>query len=753
MCISFRNVSALTRSITVKGLAFSAATLFGAALIAHADGAVPHAKDVARPSLPPASAIVVPVEEVRRGSTSASGSNRAPTLKRESKRFDGTLTTVRVENTKASEQSDVPITFGHIFAPGDLPKSGSLSGISEDGTPLPLQVDVKASHPDGSVRHAVISAVLPRLSPRQAETIGLMKTAAGSGVSQLSRPADLIDTGFTASVVLSVDGKTYTASADALFKSGKVTTWLAGPIANEWLVSTPFKAIGGTDHPHLAARFAIRAYAGQQKARVDVTIENNWAYEPQPRNFIYDARIIVGGNDVYTVNGMTHYHHARWRKVFWWGAAPQVHIKHDTAYLIASKAVPNYDQTIEVSQAALANMKAAWRGPKTEPMGTGVAAPYMPMTGGRPDIGLLPGWAVMYLLSMDERAKEIMLGTADLAGSWSAHYRDKKTDRPVSLLDYPYMTILGKPTNAYNPVKNVSEAFPVCALPNCATPNTHDTAHQPAFTYLPYLVTGDYYYLEELQFWAMYNTFSDNPGYRENIKGLFKPYQVRAQAWSLRTLGQIAYISPDNDPLKKHFERFLTNNLEWYNTTYTNNPNANALGVLTNGYALGYLNGTALAPWQDDFFTAAVGHVAELGDAKARELLNWKARFPISRMTDPNYCWIDAAIYSLKVTNTPVGPIYSDIGKAYQASHPEDFNSLQCASAEMTNYLKLKVGEMAGHSLSNIGFTSNLQPALAFSADSDHANGIDAWRMFAGRTVKPDYATGPQFAIVPRQKQ
>ena len=35
------------------------------------------------------------------------------------------------------------------------------------------------------------------------------------------------------------------------------------------------------------------------------------------------------------------------------------------------------------------------------------------------------------------------MGTADLAGSWSMHYRDRRTGVPVSLLDYPYMTRIG----------------------------------------------------------------------------------------------------------------------------------------------------------------------------------------------------------------------------------------------------------------------------------------------------------------------
>jgi hypothetical protein len=147
---------------------------------------------------------------------------------------------------------------------------------------------------------------------------------------------------------------------------------------------------------------------------------------------------------------------------------------------------------------------------------------------------------------MDKRAKDVTLGTADLSGSWSSHYRDRKTDRPISVADYPYMTVLRPTYDTYNKVTKQYEAFPACASSTaCSTPNNHDAAHQPNLAYLPYLVTGDYYYLEELQFWAMWNSFSSNPGYREYEKGLYKSDQMRGQAWSLRTAAEAAYITPD----------------------------------------------------------------------------------------------------------------------------------------------------------------------------------------------------------------
>ena len=656
------------------------------------------------------------------------------------------ITDATLESTSASAQTSVPLTFGQVFAKGEVLPNVEMTGTLADGTTVNLQVDAKANHADGSLRHAVLSAVLPKLAANQSVLLSIKKSATPRSASTVS-PAAMLAAGFTAGIALKVDGQQYSLSASDLLKSGKYTTWLSGPLVNEWQVSAPLKNAAGVEHPHLSARFAIRSYTGLNKARVDVTVENDWAYQPNPSNFTYDATLTVGGQTAYQKLGLTHLHHARWRKLAWWGAAPEVHVKHNQAYLIASRALPNYDQSIKFSDATLADLKSRYTASNTEPMGLGLSMAYMPSTGGRPDIGLLPGWAATYLLTMDKRAKDVTLGTADLAGSYSTHYRDKDTDRPVSLFDYPYMTINDPHSgDTLNPVTGKLEAFPACN--NCASPYTFDTAHQPAYAYLPYLVTGDYYYLEELQFWAMANAFNGHPGYRENIKGLMIAEQTRGQAWALRTLSEAAYISPDSDKLKKQFETILTNNLDWYNNNYTNNPSANALGVLTE--SIGYMDSTALAPWQDDFFTSAVGHASELGFDKASNLLLWKAKFSISRMTGTGACWIDAAIYNLVVRPSANAPVFNDIGTAYRASHTAEFNALACNSPAMAAALGGQVGEMTGAAGMVEGIPSTMQPALAFSANAIPKEGASAWKVFINRTIKPDYSQGPQFAIIPR---
>ncbi len=656
------------------------------------------------------------------------------------------VTSVQVTNTAVVAQSNASVTFGQAFAEGHVRTGETLSGKTASGATVALQVDAKARHADGSLRHAVITAQLPGSAPGQVETVNLVRSTATPAVTQMT-PAALLNGGFTASFNATIGGAQYTASADKLLKSGKYTTWLSGSLVNEWLVSAPLKNAAGAEHPHLVARFAIRSYTGSNSARVDVTIENGWAYEAAPQNFTYDAQVVVGGAPVYTQAALTHFHHARWRKVFWWGKAPTLDVRHNTAYLIASKAVPNYDQSLSIREATIASWNTRWTTGLTGPMQHGVGMRSMGTTGARPDIGPMPTWNALYLLSMDQRMKNISLGMSELAGGWSSHYRNKNTDRPVTLVEYPYMTIIAKRSDTLNRTTRIEEAFPSCPSAVCTTPMKADTAHQPAFSYLPYLVTGDYYHLEELQFWANFNSFYGSPGYRQNSKGLVKADQVRGQAWSMRTLAEAAYITPDNDPQKAILTTIVNNNLDWYNSTYADNPAANKLGVLDHG-SLSYAGGNGVAPWQDDFFTGMVGRMAELGFTGAQRLLTWKSQFVVGRMAGAGFCWIQAPLYGIKVRDSETSPLYTTMSQVYKANTLPVLNQLACGSSEMAALLGLKVGAMVGHVTSD-GEHGIMQPALAYSANV-HSNGKQAWAQYVSRPYKADFAAQPQYAIVPR---
>lgn len=641
-----------------------------------------------------------------------------------------------------------PVTFGHVFVDGDVPANVSLALRTSSGAVLPTQVDRKATHPSGALRHGVISAVLPAGTSGKIE---LVRTAAPSPAAP-REVRTLLDKGFDAVVTIQIAGRTLTASAkQALASSAR---WLEGPIATEWNARAPLADASG-EHPHLHVRFDVRAFDGVEGERVDVTVENDWAFQA-PTKLTYDVDISVRGTSAYSKKALTHYARARWHRVL--TPFADVAIGFDRAYLESTGAIPTYDPTVKLDEATL----AAWG--KTaeaalEPMDIRFLEPYMPATGGRPDIGVLPAWTAAWLLSADPRARRAMLAVAESAAAYPMHYRDKDTDRVVSLATYDDLTIDGRPTDTKHP-------FPPCAG-DCTSPLTPDVAHQPSMSYVPYLVTGDRFHLDELELWAGLDIFSTNPGYRDYAKGLLKPNQVRGFAWSLRTIGQAAFIAPDDDPQRKHFEGIVHNNLAWFVDDQINGPGKTPLNILNIGYALAYENGTGFAPWQDDFFTSAVNTVARLGFRDADPVLAYKGQAPVARMRDA--CWIDAAAYSVLARPTPMAPFYA----GYQEAHAATFATLKlsdgtryldlpCASQQAADFrTKLdkegNVGrspwapdEMTGYATSSTGYPSNMQPALAAAVDAKVPGAAEAWAKFIGRSVKPTYSDAPQFAIVPR---
>lgn len=642
-----------------------------------------------------------------------------------------------------------PLTFGHVFADGDVPANVAIALRTSSGTMLPTQVDRKATHPSGSLRHGLVSAVLPAGTSGRLELVRIAATAPPPARDVRA----LLDTGFDAIVTVKLAGRTLTASAkNALAKPSR---WIDGAVATEWGGKIALADAGG-EHPHLHARFDVRTFEGVPGERVDVTIENDWAFEAAPSNLTYDVDVAVRGKPAYEKKALTHYQRARWHRLL--TPFADVNVRYDLGYLARTGALPTYDRTIVLDEKSLTAWGTTAATP-VEPMEVRFINKYFPSTGGRPELGVLPGWTAGWLLSMDARARRAMLAVADSAAAFSVHYRDKNTDRVASLETYDDMTILGRPGDTKHP-------FPGCTG-DCTVPLTADTAHQPSMSYVPYLITGDRFHLEELELWAGYNAFVSNPGYRQYGKGLLKSDQVRGFAWTLRTLGQLSFIAPDDDPQKKYFGTMLQNNLRWLIDDQVNGAAKNPLAVLDNGAALVYENGIGFAPWQDDFFTASVNVVARMGYADANVVLAYKGQAPVARMRDA--CWIDAAAYSMIARTTPTSPFFASYKEVHAATFANlkladgtRYLDLPCASKEAADFrTKLDkeqnanrnpwaADEMTGYATSSEGYPSNMQPALAAAVDANVPGAKEAWATFAARSVKPTYTDSPQFAIVPR---
>ncbi|MCF6264341.1 MAG: hypothetical protein L3J24_12245 [Xanthomonadales bacterium] len=544
--------------------------------------------------------------------------------------------------------------------------------------------------------------------------------------------ADILASNFDTQINLNVDGTLYSASARDLLQNTTADTWFSGSLASEYLVGGAVKTSGGDEHAHLTAYFHIRASAGLSQVRVDVVLENNWSFAPAPGNLnIGNATINIGGVDVFN-ESFTHYYHSRWHKQFWWGGDTEVYVKHDHDYLQATKAIPKYED-LTPSEGFLNSVRQS-----VLPMQNGDQQANMQDPGFQQGIGPLPKWDAVYAISADRRAFHYMLANADAGGSYSVHYRDKNTTYPISIDDYPSAT-LSDTVASVPPWPQVTGGNPYY--------EGNWASHQPSMGFLPYIVTGDYYYLEEAQFWTAYNLIWTNAVYRNYAAGWWYTGSLRGQAWAYRSLAQVAYITPDDHAMKNYFNAKLQSNIDRDIQRYVSpgGQYQNNLG------AMYMVEGNDQYRFYDYFMSWVVQYIVDLGFEQVIPFRDYKLQFPIGLMgiNAGEYCFQVAAQYTWEVGPVGTSVFYNDFNEVYNAMYPQ-LAGIQCGSQAMADALNVNLNEITGNQSSTSYYFANLQPALAAAADSGLSGGLDAWNRAHLSGIHPDYSDEPIWAVIPR---
>lgn len=566
--------------------------------------------------------------------------------------------------------SNLPFTLGHAFRQGDVP-GGKFVGSNL----AKLQVVAKNIWPDGSLKFATISGHVT-LTANAAHSVTLNLSGAAPGAALAT--AALRSTGITAAI----DAGTYGAASwsgadwDAPFK-----TWVAGTEMSSWIYR---KAIG-TD-AHLVGWLEVRLYTGGQ-VEVLPWIENGYLKVAAPTSKKATYSFTLGGTQRFSA-AIDLPHHCRTVLLqgsalsYWLGSDPRIVPAHDKAYLQASRLVPAYGAVVPSSAAALATLPTTYT-----PLQQGNYSPSMAQTGYHGAIGLLPEWDVLYLASSDARAYAGAIINAYGAGRYPIHYRDETTQRPLLFSSYPNLVIGGNSGVTATGGSSRLDFTPAAAG---TAPAPWDSAHHPSVGYMAYLMTGRHYFMEEIQFSATLHFLKNTDIARQYTAGVFLSNAgantTRGAAWAWRTLAQAACATPDDDTaLRKQLLASMAANVDYYHGIYVAKPN-NAQGIVAP--YVNYAQGSgklAEAPWQQDFFTAAVGYSLDLGlalpaDSAARlaSFFAWKAQSVIGRLggtADSEYLYRDAATYTLAVapTETPdytggTGPWYATWGDVYAAT-------------------------------------------------------------------------------------
>ncbi len=550
------------------------------------------------------------------------------------------------------------ITFGEQFTEGQVPASGALIVII-NGQQFAVQMDVKTRYADGSVQSAVLTMQQPALAA--GESLNAMLALGTASTASAVDIGTLTDANYNVDVALTLhnaDGSTTALSYDAAallqaaLKAGTVSYWLKGPEATEVTFNVAVQS-------SMYLTFDVTLYA-DGSTHTDVEFNNDIAMSASGGTMTYDVAITQNGAAVLQQNDVTQYQYQTWHEDVWSNGAQQVNIVNDVAALERTGLVQNYDLTLGVAANDVSYEVSTLGGPTYGILGSGGITQYMPETGLRPDIGPLPEWDVIALMTQNAGAQAYAQAQADASGSIPWHFVDGATGDVITMTDYPDLWTDSRAGPQYG-------GTPLTQEISGDTGWSYEFDHAPDVAYLQYLQTGDTYYLEQLNAEASAIPLAYNPAYRDGAEGVFATTdQVRGIAWNLRTLVEAATANPDGSADKAYFTQLVDNNL---NALLAFTQTAQE-GQLTGWFPGTNGDGTIMAPWQQNYVVTSLAFAAENGFSVATPLLQWETNFIAGEfLNGANGLspW-DGADYDFKVVDPSTGQLYQTWSDVYQAS-------------------------------------------------------------------------------------
>jgi hypothetical protein len=733
--------------------------------------------------------------------------------------------TVGIYDQSGSTQVNAPITIPRFFRKGEITRYAQPTIA---GTPAAVwQCDVKNRWDDGSLKFGIVSLVIPQLPAKRGVTIGFANNPNRDSGSQGD-----VATGFLVKAAMLAPVYDFEAamhltgsamhdlSARAILNAAKFRYWLQGPVVTAVVLEdregrtfdvNTDGAEGKPLHPIFEAWF----YPANAKVQVGFTLENAWASSSAPnsaRNQDYALTLSTGlASPVVRLSqpSFTQYVFTRWRREFWIGAEPAA-LRYDwnPRYLLSTVAYPNWDTDYIPNESALAAEYSKFTrlyptrltipghddidGKKGHGAGGIVSFDQSIDAGGEADwIGLGNTWDIMYLLTGDPRMRTMMIENADLAGRFPIWFREadegagsgKKFDalgtgkintqgRVVSVNARQQVTLMlsnWHPGCRGEAADNINTSVP----PKSGGWPALDTSHMPDWGYLPYTLTGKYYYLEQLQLQAAYilGFFTgcydlSNNYWRQGSLALLNRLQ-RDQAWAMRTVSYAAFASPDGSPEGPYFRDKLLNSIVMlegahglpnsypahstaYNWgkdvwSYSQGRNPSPLGAwqvdsASLDYAIQNVNiknedlRAAGSGFQESFLVSALGMVRQLGIADTKPLLSFVGKRYIHTLLDPSvsHYLIEEYVYpeQLKAGNRWV-PDWPTFQNEYRVL-PRAWGAAE-TSANIRGF----------YALSAVSYLTDIR--------SDGYTGQNAWHWFkVNKPHQADFANvSPKWSLVP----
>ncbi len=697
------------------------------------------------------------------------------------------LGTISFKLVSAIGGTNLPFCFGHAFRQSDVPSGsvalGSGSGLNDwQCTPLTYW-------PDGSLKHAIIAGHINcTASTPAAVTFTTGSAPSGTPLSE----SDLATALGATPVTVGVGAQTITLN-NLIGTAALQRTVCTGPVMSNWIY---LQVVPG--NAQLSVWFDVRLFS-DNSVEIFPWVENGWLDPASALGTDTDYSLLftvkVGANQVFTQT-LDVCNHTRVPLVsgtatqcsYWVGTNPQFVPQHDTAYLMATKLVPNYPFGISSTTPYMFTEAYV-------PNSLGDVNPAMAGTGYETFIGILPEWCALHLAGgADPRAYNYVIANGLAAGSWSVHYRDNTT--PSNQIPYDVPTYIAYPTVSINwggtpaipsSSGNVNQTNGVTAAP--------DRAHQPSLAYYPWLLTARWFFLDELLLWDFWNYLQSNYVTRKGNTNTGASHvlfdgQIRDRGWCFRTLAQSLSAVPTTHSSYQSLVNAWAANMSSYRAAYVDGTlfsgtwknNLGCLGLYS-GNATGSspygTNGGSTtywwdAPWMQATIIMALGYAWDLGlpmsaqaQADHQTVRDFGYSQVVQRAGPPNTAgaWDYrnfsqyAVPFSYPATAEP-GTWFPSWGAAYPVY--EEYGALftvlpALQPGDTTMYYGPGPLQSDGSSWTSSSATCFQMVALSYAVDHGATGAATGWQRIVtsasfsyATTGSNGYPTNPLWAIYPR---
>jgi hypothetical protein len=522
------------------------------------------------------------------------------------------------------------------FAQGEIPNNPQpyLAGVASSS----WQVTIRNRWSDGSVRFAYVCYSLTEIAISGSLVVDFRNT---TSFCHLGNQATCEAAGLDGAGMLAFGGGTWdaemrvsadpvgattqrTVNARTMLTASRFTYWTRGPLVTAvivedasssrvydfgWLGSgctAPYDTCTWADdttHRSLHPIFVLTFTQGVG-VNIEYILANYWTTTRQDQRYSLELHTSAG-TAVFTKTGIRGIAQTWWRKTFRDGTAPvATNTDFNMEYMKYSKMIPPYrypfgpiTETAALGgQTSINGALAGWSGNINDDFPfactlTGVSCGNRTRsysaTGGRGDRGFYPHWEALWLYTQRADLLNLVIGNAEYVTSQPHHLRELATGlanyrgstaafgMPISLNTRPTTNIN---LYMYNTSNLPTAVGPISGSQSLWTGWAADNAHRHTHTQLAYLVTGDWFFMQEQSFLAHHLFFwaqqvAHQSGQRKGTWGFVRAEELnhRAVAWHTWNLWRASLIIPDADPqhgyVREKLEDALAQHEGYYNIT------------------------------------------------------------------------------------------------------------------------------------------------------------------------------------------